>query len=115
MLGIDIDWVLPINIHLQHLTCLPFQEYPNSQGAGNRHSPSDSANFLKLLETLRSALGNYKLMTAAVPQTTWLGENGQPLTNVSSYATHLSYVNIMSVGIQSHDVLSPLIIVTRFK
>ncbi|KAF8994877.1 glycoside hydrolase superfamily [Cyathus striatus] len=80
--GIDIDW-----------------EYPNSEGAGNPHSSSDSANLLSFFQQLRSALGTSKIISAAVPHLPWLGSNGQPLTNVSAYATQLSYVNIMNYDV----------------
>ena len=73
------------------------QEYPNSEGAGNPHSSSDSANLLSFFTSLRSALGSSKLITAAVTQQPWLGSNGSPLTNVASYAAQLSYVNLMCV------------------
>ncbi|KAF8890745.1 glycoside hydrolase superfamily [Infundibulicybe gibba] len=72
-------------------------EYPNSEGAGNPHSPSDSANLLSLLQSLRSALGSSKIISAAVPHLPWLGSNGNPLTDVSAYAAQMTYVNIMCV------------------
>ncbi|KIP06174.1 glycoside hydrolase family 18 protein [Phlebiopsis gigantea 11061_1 CR5-6] len=80
--GIDIDW-----------------EYPNSEGAGNPHSSSDSANLLSFFTSLRSALGSSKLITAAVTHQPWLGSNGSPLTNVASYAAQMSYVNIMNYDV----------------
>ncbi|PBK85665.1 glycoside hydrolase family 18 protein [Armillaria gallica] len=80
--GIDIDW-----------------EYPNSSGAGNPHSPSDAANFLSLVQSLRSALGTSKIISAAVPHLPWLGSNGNPLTDVSAYAKVMTYVNIMNYDV----------------
>ncbi|KAI0089280.1 glycoside hydrolase family 18 protein [Irpex rosettiformis] len=80
--GIDIDW-----------------EYPNSAGAGNPHSSSDSANLLTFLTSLRSALGSSKIISAAVTHQPFLGSNGQPLTNVAAYAAQLSYINIMNYDV----------------
>lgn len=80
--GIDIDW-----------------EYPNSAGAGNPYSSSDAANLLSLLSSLRSALGTSKSISAAVPHLPWLGSNGSPLTNVSSFAAQLTYLNIMNYDV----------------
>ncbi|KXN90761.1 Chitinase A1 [Leucoagaricus sp. SymC.cos] len=81
--GIDIDW-----------------EYPNSTGAGNPHSAADAGNLLSLFKSLRSALPSPKILSAAVPHLPWLGTNGQPLNDVSAFATVMSYVNIM----QNYDV-----------
>lgn len=78
--GIDIDW-----------------EYPGESGAGNLHSTSDSANLLSFFTSLRSALGSSKIISAAVTDLPWIGSNGQPLTNVSSYAAQMTYANIMCV------------------
>ncbi|KAF5376626.1 hypothetical protein D9615_007898 [Tricholomella constricta] len=80
--GIDIDW-----------------EYPNSEGAGNPHSPADSANFLSLLKLLRASLGPLKIISAAVAHMPWLGANGKPLTNVSEFAKLMTFVNIMNYDV----------------
>ncbi|KAJ7169102.1 glycoside hydrolase superfamily [Mycena crocata] len=80
--GIDIDW-----------------EYPNSAGAGNPYGSADAANFLTLLRDLRKALGTSKLISAAVTDLPWLGSNGSPLTDVSAYASQLTYVNLMNYDI----------------
>ena len=71
------------------------QEYPNSEGAGNPHSPSDAANLLSFFKALRTGLGSSKIISAAVPHLPWLGSDGKPLTNVASYADELTYLNIM--------------------
>ena len=72
------------------------QEYPGESGAGNPHSTSDSANLLSFFQSLRSALGSSKIISAAVTQLPWVGSNGSPLTNVSAYASVMTYANIMS-------------------
>ncbi|KAF8658413.1 hypothetical protein AX16_001965 [Volvariella volvacea WC 439] len=80
--GVDLDW-----------------EYPNSPGAGNPYSASDSANFLSLLKSLRSALGPSAIISAAVPHLPWIGANGRPLTDVSDYATQMTFINIMNYDV----------------
>ncbi|KAJ3886018.1 glycoside hydrolase superfamily, partial [Lentinula edodes] len=83
-------------------------EYPNEVGAGNINSPSDAANFLTFLTQLRTALGSSKIISAAVPDTPWLGSNGSPLTNVSAYAGQMTYLNIMNYDIfQSSSTPGP--------
>lgn len=82
--GVDIDW-----------------EYPNSSGAGNPHSSQDAANFLIFLKLLRTSLGPSKIISSAVTHMPWLGENGQPLPNVSAYAAQMTYVNIMNYDVFS--------------
>ncbi|KAG6820584.1 hypothetical protein H0H93_014811 [Arthromyces matolae] len=76
--GVDIDW-----------------EFPNSPGAGQPYSPSDSANLLSFFKALRTALGASKIISAAVSHLPWLGANGKPLTDVSAYAAQMNYINIM--------------------
>ena len=73
------------------------QEYPNESGAGNPYSASDAANLLSFFQSLRTALGSSKIISAAVTQLPWTGSNGSPLTNVSAYASVMTYANIMSV------------------
>ncbi|KAG6833416.1 hypothetical protein H0H87_007401 [Tephrocybe sp. NHM501043] len=82
--GIDIDW-----------------EYPSSIGAGNKHTPADSANFLSFLKLLRSSLGPSKIISAAVAHLPWLGPNGKPLTNVTEFASVMTYVNIMNYDVNT--------------
>ncbi|KAJ7503010.1 glycoside hydrolase family 18 protein [Mycena galericulata] len=88
--GIDIDW-----------------EYPNGAGAGNclwicrcskspqliKGSPS-SARVRHLVfsdHLLTGIQGGSKIISAAVTDLPWLGSNGNPLTNVSAYASELTY------------------------
>ena len=79
------------------------QEYPNESGAGNPHSSSDAANLLSFFKSLRSALGSSKIISAAVTPLPWLGSNGDPLTDVSAYASVMTYANIMSVVITPYQ------------
>ncbi|KAJ6497640.1 glycoside hydrolase family 18 protein [Mycena sanguinolenta] len=88
--GIDIDW-----------------EYPNAAGAGNAYGPADSANLLVFLKDLRKALGSSKIISAAVTDLPWLGANGKPLTDVSEYASQLTYVNLMNYDINGPWSNSP--------
>ncbi|KAJ7876199.1 glycoside hydrolase family 18 protein [Mycena olivaceomarginata] len=78
--GIDIDW-----------------EYPNAAGAGNPYGSADSANLLR----------SSKIISAAVTDLPWLGSNGRPLTDVSEYASQLTYVNLMNYDINGPWSSSP--------
>ncbi|KAF8900156.1 glycoside hydrolase family 18 protein [Gymnopilus junonius] len=80
--GVDFDW-----------------EYPNSPGAGQPYSSADSANFLSLLQLVRTTIGSSKIISGAVTQQPWLGSNGQPLANVSAYAAVMTFVNIMNYDV----------------
>ncbi|KAF8721973.1 hypothetical protein AX14_010033 [Amanita brunnescens Koide BX004] len=80
--GIDIDW-----------------EYPNSSGAGHPFSPSDAQNLLELMKLLRNSLGDAKIISAAVTHHPWLGQDGNPLNDVSAYAKIINYVSIMNYDV----------------
>jgi chitinase len=80
--GIDIDW-----------------EYPNQAGAGNEHSPDDTANFYKFLSQLRKKLPSNARITTATQVWPWADKNGAPLTNVSNFAQVLDWVLIMNYDI----------------
>jgi chitinase len=81
--GVDIDW-----------------EYPGQSGAsGNVISASDSANLLTFLALLRSKFGNDKIISLATPTNVWLGSDGQPLADVSSYAKYIDHVLIMNYDV----------------
>uniref|UniRef100_A0A8H8CJU2 Chitinase n=1 Tax=Psilocybe cubensis TaxID=181762 RepID=A0A8H8CJU2_PSICU len=90
--GIDIDW------KAAYVYFEP-KEYPNSPGSGNPHSPEDAANLLSFFKALRSAIGNSRIISAAVTQLPWLGPKGLPLTNVEEYAKYMSFVNIMNYDV----------------
>ncbi|GAA6029874.1 hypothetical protein JCM8097_001090 [Rhodosporidiobolus ruineniae] len=81
--GIDFDW-----------------EYPNSQGLGcNAISPNDSANFLSLLQTVRSLVGSSGILTAAVSTSGLMGPDGTALSDFSDFATYLDYINLMTYDV----------------
>ncbi|KAF9559452.1 glycoside hydrolase family 18 protein [Agrocybe pediades] len=82
--GIDFDW-----------------EYPGKQGIGcNAISPSDSANFLSFLQELRQDPVGAKLsLTAAVGITPFAGSDGNPMTDVSAFASQLDHIAIMNYDI----------------
>ncbi|EJD01206.1 glycoside hydrolase [Fomitiporia mediterranea MF3/22] len=83
--GIDIDW-----------------EYPGQQGnGGNEVSPDDSANFLKMLKLLRSNLPDGARITAAVQDVPFAGPDGNPMDDVSEFASVLDWVNIMNYDVFS--------------
>ncbi|TNY17607.1 endochitinase [Rhodotorula diobovata] len=78
--GIDIDW-----------------EYPGSQGQGdNVVSPSDAANLLLFLQTLRSVAGIDTRLSMDVPPEGIIGANGAPLADLSGYAAVLDYLTVMT-------------------
>ncbi|KAI0929854.1 hypothetical protein AcV5_006707 [Taiwanofungus camphoratus] len=82
--GIDIDW-----------------EYPGNQGIGcNLVSSNDSSNFLAFLQTLRAdPVGSKLIITASTPITPWKGADGNSLTNVSSFAQALDWINVMNYDV----------------
>jgi len=81
--GVDIDW-----------------EYPGKAGdTCNVFTPNDSANYKTLLQELRSAFGPNLEITAAASITPWVGTDGQPMSDVSAYASLLDRVSIMAYDI----------------
>lgn len=82
--GIDLDW-----------------EYPNAVGAGNGQgrSPQDTANYLKLMQMLRTSMGPNKIISSAVPHQPWLGSDGAPSKDVKKFAEVMTYVNIMNYDV----------------
>ncbi|KAI5832872.1 glycoside hydrolase family 18 protein [Schizophyllum commune Tattone D] len=80
--GIDFDW-----------------EYPNKQGVGcNAILDQDSANFLSFLQELRAnenTPANLTL-TAAVGVAPFVGEDGEPMQDVSEFAKVLDHIAIMN-------------------
>ncbi|KDQ60128.1 glycoside hydrolase family 18 protein [Jaapia argillacea MUCL 33604] len=85
--GIDFDW-----------------EYPSKQGIGcNIISSSDSANFLLMLQQLRSQpAGKNLTLSAAVSITPFVGPNGTPMTDVSAFAAVLDYIEIMNYDVNGN-------------
>uniref|UniRef100_A0A8H8CJD7 Chitinase n=1 Tax=Psilocybe cubensis TaxID=181762 RepID=A0A8H8CJD7_PSICU len=88
--GIDLDW-----------------EFPNAKGAGNPYSAHDAANFLLLIQSLRSALGPAKIISAAVQHAPWAGADGTTLNDVSAYAESLTYINIMNYSVWGTSAPGP--------
>lgn len=82
--GIDFDW-----------------EYPNKQGIGcNAISPDDSANFLSLLQLLRTTPSTKNLiLSAAVSITPFASTTGAPMTDVSAFAKVLDFIEMMNYDI----------------
>jgi chitinase len=82
--GVDFDW-----------------EYPGKPGIGcNTMSTSDSANFLSFLKELRQDPVGAKLrLTAAVGLTPFVGSDGNPMTDVSQFASVLDYIAIMNYDV----------------
>lgn len=81
--GIDIDW-----------------EYPGHDGAeGNDVNSSDSANFLLLLQHLRSILPVNARLTVAAQTAPFVDDSGQPMTDLSKFAEVLDWVLIMNYDV----------------
>ncbi|CAL1708903.1 unnamed protein product [Somion occarium] len=82
--GLDFDW-----------------EYPNRQGLGcNIVSPQDSENLLAFLQELRknSVMQNLTISAAATIKL-FLGADGNPMTDVSGFASVLDYLAIMNYDV----------------
>ncbi|KIY74088.1 glycoside hydrolase family 18 protein [Cylindrobasidium torrendii FP15055 ss-10] len=83
--GIDIDW-----------------EYPGHKGdADNTVSTLDTPNFLSFLRLLRSQLPTNAVITAATQPAPFVGEDGQPVNNVTEFASLLDWVLIMNYDVWS--------------
>ncbi|GAA5935142.1 hypothetical protein JCM3775_007214 [Rhodotorula graminis] len=81
--GIDIDW-----------------EYPGaSTDQGNFVSPSDAANLLLFLQTLRSVAGINTRLSMAVPVSGVVGASGEILADMKPFAAVLDYISIMAYDI----------------
>ncbi|EKM79886.1 hypothetical protein AGABI1DRAFT_72570 [Agaricus bisporus var. burnettii JB137-S8] len=82
--GLDFDW-----------------EYPGRQGIGcNTISPSDTANFLALLQELRrDPLGAKLTISAAVSIAPFAGPDGMPSKDVSAFAKVLDWIAIFDYDI----------------
>lgn len=91
--GIDFDW-----------------EYPGEQGAcGQPYAPTDTANFLVLLNQLRKAIGDHKLITAATFTKPFADAQGNPSKNLSGFAKVFDWINIMTYDVSAYprSVMSP--------
>ncbi|KAH9849057.1 glycoside hydrolase [Lenzites betulinus] len=82
--GLDFDW-----------------EYPNKQGMGcNLISDNDSQNFLSFLQALRAdPAGQNLTLSAATGIVPFNGPDGQPLSDVSAFASVFDYVAIMNYDV----------------
>ncbi|CDH48511.1 acidic mammalian chitinase [Lichtheimia corymbifera JMRC:FSU:9682] len=83
--GVNLDW-----------------EYPNSPNgvACNANDPHDTANYLKLIQTLREVLPKHTLITAAVGTTPFNDENQQPSTHLDkNWAKAIDGIYIMGYDI----------------
>ncbi|PBK72766.1 glycoside hydrolase [Armillaria solidipes] len=80
--GIDIDW-----------------EYPGQAGDSSAFQKDDSANFLTFLQLLRKTLPSDAKISAAVQPTTFVGDDGQPMSDVSKFAKVLDWVTIMNYDV----------------
>ncbi|KAK0468168.1 glycoside hydrolase superfamily [Desarmillaria tabescens] len=80
--GIDIDW-----------------EYPGQAGESSAFQKDDSANFLAFLQLLRKSLPSGAKISAAVQPTTFVGDDGQPMKDVSKFAKVLDWVTIMNYDV----------------
>lgn len=88
--GIDIDW-----------------EYPGHQGdSANVVSHQDALNFLAFLRILRAALPAGAVITAATQPVPFVGEDGQPMRDVSEFAMLLDWILIMNYDV--HSCKTPL-------
>lgn len=69
-------------------------EYPNADGIGcNVKNSMDASNFLSFLQTLRTdTKGSSLVLSAATSIKPWNGQDGQPLSDVSQFASVLDFI-----------------------
>ncbi|TIC44808.1 glycoside hydrolase [Wallemia mellicola] len=80
--GIDLDW-----------------EYPGLPGAGNPHTGSDSANYLKFLKVLKPQLPSGVTLSAATAVYPFAGPDGKPLADVSGFGEVFDHILIMNYDV----------------
>lgn len=75
------------------------REYPGTNGAdGNQVSSADTANMLKFLQAMRTALPQ-KLLSTCTTQSAYVGADGSPLTDVSAFAKVLDHILVMNYDV----------------
>ncbi|KAI0683604.1 glycoside hydrolase [Cytidiella melzeri] len=78
--GIDIDW-----------------EFPAQDGnKGNIQNPNDSSNYLAFLQLLRKTLPPAAKISAATMTVPWSDSQGNPLRDVSAFASVLDWILLMN-------------------
>ncbi|KZT62911.1 glycoside hydrolase family 18 protein [Calocera cornea HHB12733] len=82
--GIDIDW-----------------EYPGIAAASssNGASPSDTSNLLEFFKLLRNTLPAGAVLSAAVQDWPWQGEDGSPESDMSAFAEQIDWVTLMNYDV----------------
>ena len=84
------------------------REYPAAGGAsGNYKSPQDTANYLLFLQALRQALGASSHITTCTTHRAFIGPNGSPVTDVSTFAAVLDGVLVMNYDVWGGEYTAP--------
>ncbi|KAK0498602.1 glycoside hydrolase superfamily [Armillaria luteobubalina] len=73
--------------------------YPGRAGDTSAFQKDDSANFLTFLTLLRKTLPSGAKISAAVQPTTFIGDDGQPMKDMSKFAKVLDWVTIMNYDV----------------
>ena len=93
--------IFTMPLRATHVFSLLSWEYPAGTGIGcNLKSTSDTQNFLAFLQELRQdPTGKNLYISAAVAPTTFIGSDGNPMTNLSDFAAVLNHINVMNYDI----------------